>query len=163
MKKGIIIRIILIVLIIIVGAYLIIKTPNYDSSKEVDLKISGHVDIFEECINDSSGQIDCRDVNIEDLDKLRLLSNQKGIIKCDSYSANDQGETYRKCLSIIKDCNQIFSIKYVDFGMVESSSYYFSVYLCNDKQYYVSSRSVPPALRIAQIQISEDTINKLKE
>jgi hypothetical protein len=163
MKKISIIIILIIVLIIIGGVYFMLKTQNYDSSKEVNLGISGHVDIFEECINDSSGQIDCGDVSVEDLDKLRLLSNQKGIIECDSYSANGQGETYGKCLAMIEDCNQIFSIKYIDRGMVESSSHYFSLYLCNDKQYYVLSRSVPPALRIAQVQISEETINKLKE
>jgi len=171
MKRASIIIILIIALIIIGGVYFILKTPNsenkilnqtYDSSKEVDLRIGGNVNLFEECINNSSGQIDCRDVSVGDLDKLRLLSNTKGIVECDSYSANDQGETYRRCLAMIEDCNQIFSIKYVDRGMVESSSHYFSAYSCNDKQYYVLSRSVPPALRIAQIQISEETINKLK-
>jgi hypothetical protein len=159
MKRGYIIIILIAVLLIILWAYFLLKTSNSD--EEVLLGTS--IDIFEECINNTHSQFDCRGVTLEDVDKLKLLNGEKGIIRCDSSFSDDQGITYNKCFNMIKDCNEIFSIEYKDMGNVESILHSISINLCGKKQYYVASRSIPPAMKVIELKLDDGAINKLKE
>jgi hypothetical protein len=165
MKRVSIILIVLILLIIIAGGFLLLKqNNNFNLNKEVNLNISNVFPIFEECINYyPQSQFYCPNVDNTDLDKLKSLANQKGIIRCNSgYGSNYQYSEYQKCNSMLENCDEIFSISYHDMGMVESIIHSYSIYICRGKQYYVKSGTAPPSLMVAEIQLGEDAINKLK-
>ncbi len=160
MKKGVIIYItVLILLIVVTILFLNYQKNTYDKTQEEDLGMGNYLDYLKDCRevqetgsdNISQKLMSCPPIPEQEVfDKLETIKDLKGIKECDN-------NINFKCDEIIKDCNNITNINFKSSALSGGHSpTYVSIilYECkNGKQYLYKLLSPKPRLTISRIQI----------